>query len=163
MAVSMWGLLPLRQFAAFYSLLRPQRCASSSAYTATEAIVDNPMLASLNYAMRFRCVVLAGMVYLSGALYGHAKASSEDDCIEAQERLKAAKDDAADAARQYARCAEEHDNSDDCSSEKSALDSSHDEVEEASDAATNECSVSGLFQKVTLASRVTLHIEHVVL
>jgi hypothetical protein len=69
-----------------------------------------------------------------------ASASSEDECIQAQERLKDAKDDASEAAQRYAACVENHDNSDDCSDEKQMLDTAHEEVEDATDAAGNDCS-----------------------
>jgi hypothetical protein len=84
---------------------------------------------------------LSAFVLLIG-IYGMptaAMAWSEDDCIDAQEHLRSAKEEASDAANAYASCVEEHNNADDCSAEKSAIDSAHDEVETATTKASSEC------------------------
>ncbi len=79
------------------------------------------------------CIVCTSCIAWTGL------AASEDDCIAAQERLKSAKEEAATAAEEYSVCLHAHDNSDDCSVEKDAVDTAHDEVEDAQTNASIEC------------------------
>jgi hypothetical protein len=84
-------------------------------------------------------VVLALVLLLCSSAARPIHASTEDDCIEAQEHLKAAKEVAAEAAEEYSVCVTDHDTSDDCAAQKAELDIAHDEVEAATDAARMDC------------------------